>query len=319
MSLPQGYHTKGDTRVCKLVKSLYGLKQAPRKWNEKLCFELFSFGFVQSINDYSLFIKQNSNSIVVLLVYVDDIILTGSDEIEVQNVKSFLNSKFLIKDLGKLNYFLGIEVVDTNKGICLNQRKYCLELLHEFGMLGCKPASTPLEANFVPKRSSVSSDPLLENITEFQKLVGKLIYLTITRPDISYCVQILSQFMHKPHKSHLNIAFRLLRYLKNCPGRGISIVKSGSCDLVGYVDADWAKCLNSRKSVTGYLVYFGNSLISWKSEKQATVSRSSTESEYRALGSITCEIIWVLKLLFDLGIKSSLPVSVFVIVNLLLN
>lgn len=117
--------------------------------------------------------------------------------------------------------------------------------------------------------------------------------------------------MHKPYKSHVNIAFRLLRYLKNSPGMGIHITNSNSLDLIGFVDADWAKCLFSRRSVTGYLVYLGGSLVSWKSKKQSTISCSSTKSEYRALRSITCELIWILKLLHDLGIKTNLPVDIF--------
>ena len=142
-------------------------------------------------------------------------------------------------------------------------------------------------------------------------LIGKLIYLTITRPDISYSVQCLSQFMHRPCKVHLDIAFRLLRYLKNSPGKGVFISKSTNVDLKVFVDADWAKCLDTRKSVTGYLVYLGDTLISWKSKKQNTVSRSSTESEYRALGVATCELTWVLKILYDLKIKGLTLVDVF--------
>lgn len=110
----------------------------------------------------------------------------------------------MIKDLGKLKYFLGIEVIDVPNGLRLSQRKYCLELLNEFGMLGCKPVNTPLETNLVINRDNdQNNDSLLDNITEFQKLIGKLIYLTITRPNITYSVQVLSQFMHKPRNSHL--------------------------------------------------------------------------------------------------------------------
>ncbi|XP_052622580.1 retrovirus-related Pol polyprotein from transposon RE1 isoform X1 [Lactuca sativa] len=166
MCQPEGYHFKDDIRVCRLLKSLYGLKQAPRKWNERLCSSLLSFGFKQSINDYSLFVRQFQNTFVVLLVYVDDIILTGNDESEVNNVKTFLKSHFLIKDLGELKYFLGIEVLRTEKGICLNQRKYCMELLHEFGMLACKPVKTPLEPNLVIKREyELEKSDYLVNIT----------------------------------------------------------------------------------------------------------------------------------------------------------
>nr|KAJ0213000.1 hypothetical protein LSAT_V11C400157850 [Lactuca sativa] len=192
----------------------------------------------------------------------DDIIITGNSNAELENVKNFLKSQFFIKDLGELKYFLGIEVIKTDKGVCLNQRKYCLELLHEFGMLAYKPVKTPLETNLVLKRElDLDKSDCVVNITEFQKLIGKLIYLTMTRPDISYAVHILSQYTHKPQKSHLKVAFRLLRYLKNCPGKGVHITKDNSLNITAYVDADWAKCLFGRRSVTGFLVYFGNSLV----------------------------------------------------------
>lgn len=238
---------------------------------------MFSFRFQQSVNDYSLFVRNKINYVIVLLVYVDDIILTGSNSDELENVRNFLKNQLFIKDLWKLSYFLGIEVIDINNGLCLNQRKYSLELLHEFRMLGCKLIKTPLEENYVANQHNDKEDEKLENITEFQKLVGKLLYLTITSPYISYSVQILSQFMYRPCKSHLKVAFRLLRYLKNSPRKGISIFKSENCNFTGYVDVNWVKCLSSRRSVTGYLVYVAGSLVSWKSKKQSTVSYFSTE------------------------------------------
>lgn len=188
MSLPQGYFSESDKRVCKLTKSLYGLKQAPRKWNEKLTKSLIEYGFVQSINDYSLYTYSVKDVFIVLLVYVDDIILTGSHISEISKVKDFLKSKFMIKDLGELKYFLEIEIMKTESWICMSQRKYCLELLNEFGMLGSKPMVTPLESNTIFSNTESDKDKLLPNITEYQKLVGKLIYLTITRPDISFAV-----------------------------------------------------------------------------------------------------------------------------------
>lgn len=168
-----------------------------------------------------------------------------------------MKSLFIIKDFGKLKYFLGIEVINTNSGVCLTQRKYCLELLYEFGLLGCKPVKVPLDSySKIDKNGIDSSDSLLTNIIGFQKLIGKLIYLTVTRLDISYTVQTLSQFMHSPRKSHLEIAIRLLRYLKMNPRKGVSIVKSNSYSITGFVDADWAKCLSSIKYVTEYCIFF---------------------------------------------------------------
>ncbi|XP_071719288.1 uncharacterized protein [Rutidosis leptorrhynchoides] len=264
MTPPEGYFNKDKIKAYKLIKSLYGLKQAPRKWNEKLTSVLKDNGFVQSINDYSLYTKTVDDIFLVILVYVDDIIITGNNENEIKKLKAYLSENFMIKDLGKLKYFLEIEVLDIENGVCMNQRKYCLELLQDFGMLGCKPISTPMEQNVVVDTECNDKNKKLEDISYYQKLVGKLIYLTMTRPDIAYAVHCLSQFMHSPLECHLKLAFHVLRYLKQSPGRGVSIVKSTSFDLIAFVDTDWAKSMSFRKSVNGYCVFMGDSLISWK-------------------------------------------------------
>ncbi|GJV31628.1 ribonuclease H-like domain-containing protein [Tanacetum coccineum] len=281
MTIPKGFANKdNNNKVCKLVKSLYGLKQAPRKWNEKLVTILKENGFIQSINDHSLFTKTKDNKYIALLVYVDDIVVTGNCVNEIDKFKVFLKSKFKIKDLGLLKYFLGIEVIRSDKDLCLTQRKYCLELLKDYGLLGCKQVSTPMVPNSVLSYEPTDDDPLLDNITGYQKLLGKLIYLTYTRPDIAYFVHCLAQHMH----SHLSSALNVLRYLKGALGKGIRYQYPDIRDTIcGYSDADWAKCLKTRKSVT----------------------------EYRSLSSATCEIIWIQKLPMDLKAKATLPVDLF--------
>ena len=256
MILPKGFNGGDGTKVCKLNKSLYGLKQAPRQWNAKLTTALVEHGFVQSKLDNSLNIKQKGSVFVALLVYVDDIVITGNDEAEISNFKKFLSSKFMIKDLGELKYFLGIEVLKNDKGLCMSQRKYCLELLHEYGLLAAKPVDTPLPENTVLNHVESDNDKFLKNITNYQKLVGKLIYLTDTRPDISYVVHCLSQHMHSPLQSHLKAALRVLKYLKGSPGSGLQFNKKSSLKLTAYADADWAKCPKTRKSVTGFCVFW---------------------------------------------------------------
>ncbi|GJU74875.1 putative RNA-directed DNA polymerase [Tanacetum coccineum] len=254
-------------KVCKLVKSLYGLKQTPRKWNEKLVSVLKENGFVQSANDHSLFTKSKSNKFIALLVYVDDIVITGNCLDEIDKFKIFLKSKFKIKDLGHLKYFLGIEVIKTRKDLCLSQRKYCLKLLKDYSLLGCKPVSTPMEPNSVLPYVPTKDDTLLDNITGYQKLLG-------------------------------------------APGKGIRYIHSEyKNNLSGYSDADWAKCLKTRKSITGYCVFFNNCLLSWKSKNQNTISKSSTEAEHRSLSSAACEGIWIHKLLLDLNTKVTLPIN----------
>lgn len=179
--------------------------------------------------------------------------------------------------------------------------------MSEFGYLGCKPVSVPIEQSSLITSKLEKNQQDLKNITGFQKLIGKLIYLSLTRPDISYTVQFLSQFMHKPKEVHLNLALRLLRYLKRNPGKGLTFKKSNKLNLYGFADSDWAKCLSTRKSVTGFCIFLGECLVSWKSKKQSTVSRSTAEAEYRAMCSATCELMWLKNLLFELNVDCQLP------------
>jgi hypothetical protein len=300
MKIPEGVTCTKSNMVCKLQKSLYGLKQASRKWYEKLTSLLVAEGYVQSASDYSLFTLTRSNTFTTLLVYVDDIILAGNSLDEFDRIKSVLDSAFKIKNLGQLKYFLGLEVAHSKSGITISQRKYCLDLLKDSGLLGSKPAVTPLDTSI--KLHSNAGTPY-HDVSRYRRLVGKLLYLNTTRPDISFATQQLSQFMHAPTTVHFNAACRVIRYLKNNPGQGMLFSRDSELQLVGYSDADWAGCMDTRKSISGYCFFIGKSLISWRAKKQATVSRSSSEAEYRALSSATCELQWLLYLFKDLQIQ----------------
>ncbi|GKA44526.1 ribonuclease H-like domain-containing protein [Tanacetum coccineum] len=201
--------------------------------NDKSKVSLVDNGFVQSKFDFSLFTKKYDDVFIAMLVYVNDIVITGSNLSEIEKFKLFLKSKFQIKDLVKLKYFLGIEVLDNKDGICLSQRKYCLELLHEYGMLAAKHVDTSLPENTTLNHVESDDDHLLSDVGKYQRLVGKLKYLTNTRPDISYVVHCLSQFMHTPLESHLDDALRVSRYLKGSPGRGFQISKHGNLKSSG--------------------------------------------------------------------------------------
>nr|GEW44290.1 ribonuclease H-like domain-containing protein [Tanacetum cinerariifolium] len=177
------------------------------------------------------------------------------------------------------------------KSSCEVDRKYCLELLCEYGLLSCKPAATPLQQNVALNYVETDNDKFLPNMFEYQKKFANL-YISITRPDISYVVHCLSEHMHAPLKSHFTATLRVLRYPKNAPGTGVHFYKSKRLSLHAYSDADWAKCHRTRKSVSGFCLYLCNNLVLWKSKKQATISRSSVEFEYKCLASTTCELIW---------------------------
>ncbi|XP_021299420.1 uncharacterized protein LOC110428069 [Herrania umbratica] len=296
--------------VCKLHKSLYGLKQASRQWNAKLTASILRYGFKQSMSDYSLYtMKKEDGSFTALLVYVDDIIV-GSTSIKASDdVKGYLKSQFKIKDLRNVKYFLGLEIDQSTKGISICQRKYVLDVLENQGLLRCKPMSTPIDYNH--KLSKAEEEEQLTNPTSYRQLIGKLLYLTFTRPEISYAVQVLSQFMDKPGRQHLIAAHRVLKYQKGSPGQGI-LMKVGTKPIISaYSDSDWARCLETRRSITGYCILVGESLISWKSKKQQVVARSSTEVEYRSIATTCYEGIWLKFLLTDLDAKHDESVNLY--------
>jgi hypothetical protein len=308
MTPPPGFVAKGESQVCKLVKSLYGLKQASRQWFSKFSTTLLSHGFTQSKVDYSLFTRTQGSFFIALLVYVDDIILASNDPAAISDLTVFLNKQFKLKDLGSLKYFLGLEVARSDKGISICQRKYALEILEDAGLLACKPAKFPMEQNLkLSSKDGVS----LDDPSSYRRLVGRLIYLTITRPDLAFAVQHLSQFMQDPRQPHLDAAHRLLRYIKHSPGQGILFPSYSDLRLKAFCDADWAGCVDTRRSVTGYCVFLGDFLISWKSKKQQTVSRSFAESEYRAMTSTCCELMWLFSLLQDFHISHAQSALLF--------
>ncbi|CAN6676787.1 unnamed protein product [Malus baccata var. baccata] len=244
---------------------------------------------------------------LVVLIYVDDLIVTGDNIEEINSLKHALRVRFALKDLGTLKYFLGIEMATSQKGLFLNQRKYVLDLLKDADMVDCKPARTPLDSKLQLDMQSKAPT----NLTDYQKLVGKLIYLTITRPDISYAVSIASQFMHAPTIAHLCVVKRKLRYLKGSFGRGILMKRNGNTTIMGYTDTDWAGNSLDRKSTTGFCTFVGGNLVTWRSKKQSVIARSSAEAEYRAMASTACELIWLKGLLSDLGFPSNQPMSLF--------
>jgi hypothetical protein len=306
MLVPPGVTYSKPNQVCKLVKSLYGIKQASRRWYERLINFLQQHKYTQATSDHSLFTKVTESTFTVLLVYVDDVIIAGNSMSEIQDIKDALHNTFKIKDLGLLKYFLGIEVAHSKQGISLCQRKYCLDLLDDSGMMCSKPASTPSDPS--NKLHQDTSEPY-PDIPSYRRLVGRLLYLNATRPDITFSTQQLSQFLSKPTMAHFKAATRVLRYLKTCPGRGIVMPRDSVIHLQGFSDADWAGCIKTRRSIYGQCFLLGKSLISWRTKKQLTVSRSSSEAEYRALASATCELQWLLYLLKDLHVQSvKLPV-----------
>ncbi|CAM8881042.1 unnamed protein product [Rhodiola kirilowii] len=240
-------------------------------------------------------------------VYVDDIVITGNNSEGIDSLKGFLQTQFNTKDLGRLRYFLGVEVSRSKKGIFLSQRKYVLDLLSETGKIGAKPCSTPM----IPNLQLTKSGELFDDPERYRRLVGKLNYLRMTRPDIAYPVSVVSQYMSSPTVDHWKAVEQILGYLKGSPGRGIVYGSHGHENIECFSDADWAGSKEDRRSTSGYGIMFGGNLISWQSKKQKVVSRSSAESEYRAMSTSTCEIVWIHQFLTEIGLKVSVPAKLW--------
>ena len=305
---PQGYEKPGGL-VCKLKKSLYGLKQSGRNWNNTLHQFFTANELAQSRVDPCVYFRKSDNSfIAIVVVWVDDLIIGARDSSLMEEIKSLLKSRFRMKDLGPLKYFLGIEFVQENGAIKLSQTRYIKKLLGKFGMLDSRPRATPCEAK--PEIVNADSHPL--NV-KYREVVGSLIYLmTCTRPDISWTVTRLSQKLENPGPAEWVMLKHVLRYLKGSMNSGLIYQKSNNgLSLAGYSDSDWASS-EDRRSTTGY--YFSLSHdgppVSWKSRKQPTTALSSCEAEYMAFTECVQEACFLQMLLSEI-IPISEPIAIY--------
>ena len=309
MDIPPGYTASSKAKIaCKLQRALYGLKQSPRAWFGRFSSAMRKYGFQQSNSDHTLFLKHRLGKVTALIVYVDDMIITGDDAEEISRLQEQLSTEFEMKNLGGLKYFLGIEVARSRQGIFLSQRKYVLDLLSEVGLLECKPADTPIVPNH---KLGEYTDQVPADKERYQRLVGKLIYLSHTRPDIAYAVSVVSQFMHCPSEDHMDAVIRILRYLKSSPGKGLMFSKNNHLNVDGYTDADWAGNISDRKSTSGYFTFVGGNLVTWRSKKQKVVALSSAEAEFRGMAKGLCELLWLRRLLAEIGFAPSSEMNLF--------
>ncbi|KAM2020888.1 hypothetical protein ACFX16_042974 [Malus domestica] len=301
MELPPRYEVQNKAgKVCRLRKALYGLKQSPRAWFGRFTDAMKKYGYQQGNADHTLLIKRRGGKVTLLIIYVDDMVVTCDDTEEMERLHEYLSSEFEMKDLGGLKYFLGIEVARSRDGIYLSQRKYVLDLLSETGMLACKPAETPIVRNY---HLAVYPDQVPANRERYQRLVGRLIYLSLTRPDITYAISVVSQFMHSPSEDHMAAVMRILSYLKGAPGKGLIFRKHGHLEIKGYTDADWAGNITDRHSTSGYFTFVAGNIVTWRSKKQNVVARSTAEAEYRGMAHGICELLWLRILLTEIGFK----------------
>ncbi|KAK1415763.1 hypothetical protein QVD17_31549 [Tagetes erecta] len=299
--------------VCLLHKALYGLKQAPRAWFHRLSTALQNLGFIGSKTDPSLFIYSSQGTLLYMLVYVDDIILTGNNPEAINRVVHNLSKTFAVKDMGALSYFLGIEITPRGSDVLFSQRKYINDLLARTNLTKAKPVPSPITTS---ANLALGDSPEFDDPVKYRQVVGALQYVTISRPDVTYAVNKVCQFMHAPTNNHWSAVKRILRYLRGTSDYGLlfkhnsgtllhAYTDSDFHSLSAFSDADWAGCPDDRRSTGGYAIYLGSNLVSWSARKQRTVSRSSTEAEYKALADTVAELTWLQTLLKELRVSTT--------------
>ncbi|PKU64658.1 Retrovirus-related Pol polyprotein from transposon TNT 1-94 [Dendrobium catenatum] len=308
MKQPKGFEDSSNPEhVCRLRKAIYGLRQAPRQWYTTFTSYLLQLGFKHSQADPSLLSLHRKHIHIYLLVYVDDILLTGNDPSAIKTLVAQLQSQFTMKNLGNAHHFLGIKIDSSPDKYFLSQTRYAQSILKLAELQKCNSVANPLSTKL--PGISPTDQPCFSD-SSYRRIIGSLQYLTLTRPDIAYAVNMLSQHMHSPEAHHTVMLKKLLRYIQGTVAFGLPITRS-NLTLRTFSDADWVSDPITRKSTTGFCTFLGETLVSWTVKKQATVSCSSTESEYRALASATADTIWIRKLLADFLIDHCHSVDLF--------
>ncbi|WKA11357.1 hypothetical protein VitviT2T_028863 [Vitis vinifera] len=298
---PPGFQSFNfPNHVFKLKKALYGLKQAPRAWYERLSKFLLKKGFKMGKIDTTLFIKTKEKDMLLVQIYVDDIIFGATNDSFCEDFSKCMHSEFEMSMMGELNFFLGLQIKQLKEGTFINQAKYIKDLLKRFNMEEAKVMKTPMSSSIKldmdEKGKSIDS-------TMYRGMIGSLIYLTASRPDIMYSVCLCARFQSCPKESHLSAVKRILRYLKGTMNIGLWYPKGDNFELIGFSDANFAGCRVERKSTSGTCHFLGHSLVSWHSKKQNSVALSTAEAEYIAAGLYCAQILWMKQTLSDFNLS----------------
>uniref|UniRef100_A0A6V7JVV1 Reverse transcriptase Ty1/copia-type domain-containing protein n=1 Tax=Bracon brevicornis TaxID=1563983 RepID=A0A6V7JVV1_9HYME len=288
-------------KVCLMEKALYGLRQAGRRWHLRLSEEIKKFGLLPSEHDPCTFYAGRGEEILMVIIYVDDILVISKNDGKIKKFQDYLTQHFELKILGDVKYCLGIEFTRNQDGFSLNQKGYIIDILNRFNMTEANAVVSPMDIS--TKLMKGEKEDHKKGDFPYQELICSLMYLaTCTRPDIAYVTSYLSQYNTNYNESNWSAAKRVLRYLKGTSEMGINCKKTAK-PLVDYVDADWANCLDDRRSYTGYVFMLACSPISWESRKQRTVALCSTEAEYMTLTEATKEAMYLRRFLTELGFE----------------
>ncbi|WVZ75901.1 LOW QUALITY PROTEIN: hypothetical protein U9M48_023920 [Paspalum notatum var. saurae] len=298
---PPGFESaRFPDRVYKLRKALYGLKQAPRAWYARLKSFLLKSGFVMGSVDKTLFLLSRGGDTLIVQIYVDDIIFGGSSHALVSCFAEQMSREFEMSLMGELQFFLGLQIKQCLEGTFVHQAKYARDILKKFNMGDSKPMTTPMSTNTA---LDADGDGEAVDQKEFRGMIGSLLYLTATRPDIQFAVCLCARYQASPRTSHRQAVKRIFRYLKFTPELGLWYSSGFSLFLRGFSDADHAGCRIHRKSTFGTCQLLGTSLVSWSSRKQASVSLSTTEAEYIAAASCCSQLLWMKATLSNFGLR----------------
>ncbi|KAJ9561064.1 hypothetical protein OSB04_006224 [Centaurea solstitialis] len=296
---PEGFvDPRFPNHVYILDKALYGLKQAPRAWYETLTDYLLGVGYKKGTIDPTLFLKRSSKDLIIVQIYVDDIIFASTKPEMCQEFENTMKSQFKMSMMGELTFFLGLQVRQRPDGIFINQAKYVQDLLKRFDFGGSNSAATPMPRNF-QLTADTSGKPVDQK--PYRAIIGSLLYLTASRPDIVFSTGVCARFQCDPRDSHLSAVKRILRYLKGTPDFGLWYPKDSGFELIAYTDSDHAGCKLNRKSTSGACQFLGDKLVSWSSRKQNCVSLSTAEAEYVAAACCCSQVLWMKTQLADFG------------------
>ncbi|KAJ9567612.1 hypothetical protein OSB04_003578 [Centaurea solstitialis] len=286
-------------KVYKLRKALYGLHQAPRAWYDTLSTYLLENQFERGVIDKTLFIKKKGSDLLLVQIYVDDIIFGSTKEEMCKEFEDLMHKRFKMSSMGELTFFLGLQVKQKEDGILINQSKYVKDMLTKFGFLDAKSASTPMETH---RQLTADVEGEEVDVHQYRSMIGSLMYLTASRPDIMFVVCVCARFQVRPKDSHLQAVKRIFRYLKGQPRLGLWYPYESPFELLAYTDSDYGGASLDRKSTSGGCQFMGARLVSWQCKKQTTVSTSTAEAEYVAAAQCCSQVLWIQNQMLDYGI-----------------
>ncbi|KAJ9535203.1 hypothetical protein OSB04_un001716 [Centaurea solstitialis] len=300
VSQPPGFEDPNNLdKVYRLNKALYGLHQAPRAWYDTLSTYLLENGFSRGVIDKTLFIKREKQDILLVQIYVDDILFGSTKSSLCKDFETLMHKRFKMSAMGELTFFLGLQVEQKKDGIFIHQTKYVHDILAKFGFRDVKPVSTPMEA-----RKQIATDVAGKEVDvhQYRSMIGSLMYLTASRPDIMFAVCVCARFQVQPKESHLQAVKRIFRYLKGQPCLGLWYPNDSSFDLLAYTDSDYGGANMDRKSTSGGCQFLGTRLVSWQCKKQTSVSTSTAEAEYIAAANCCSQVLWIQNQMLDYGL-----------------